>query len=337
MKNNVIKMNIIEIKNMSKEFNGLTAVDNIKFSLKKGEIFGLLGPNGAGKTTIISILATILKPSSCDATICGHDIINESDDVRRCIGIVFQDPSLDNDLTARENLDFHARLYDLKSDIRKKRIKQVLDIVELTDRADNLVKTFSGGMKRRLEIARGLMHYPKVLFLDEPTLGLDPQTRTAIWKHIEMLKEKEKITIMLTTHYMDEADKLCDRIAIIDHGKIITLDTPEKLKRQVGGDVIIIETKQTNKLKEKVELLKGVYGTKIEDSKLTITAKQGDKMIPKIVSLANKTKIKIDSVSLRRPSLDDVFLHYTGKRIRKEGASKHSQMMTFMKMRGMRR
>jgi ABC-2 type transport system ATP-binding protein len=285
-------MNIIEIKNMSKEFNGLTAVDNIKFSLKKGEIFGLLGPNGAGKTTIISILATILKPSSCDATICGHDIINESDDVRRCIGIVFQDPSLDNDLTARENLDFHARLYDLKSDIRKKRIKQVLDIVELTDRADNLVKTFSGGMKRRLEIARGLMHYPKVLFLDEPTLGLDPQT---------------------------------------------SLDTPEKLKRQVGGDVIIIETKQTNKLKEKVELLKGVYGTKIEDSKLTITAKQGDKMIPKIVSLANKTKIKIDSVSLRRPSLDDVFLHYTGKRIRKEGASKHSQMMTFMKMRGMRR
>ena len=218
----------IETKNLTKEFNGLKAVNNVSFGVEEGEIFGLLGPNGAGKTTTIKMLATLLNPTKGEAKVCGFDILKQRDEVRNSIGIVFQEPALDNRLTGYENLDFHARLYGLDSETRKKRIKEVLNLVELEDKANVIVRNYSGGMQRRLEIARGLMHYPKVLFLDEPTLGLDPQTRHRIWDYILQLNQKEKITIILTTHYMEEADILCQRVGIIDFGKIVALDTSQK-------------------------------------------------------------------------------------------------------------
>jgi ABC-2 type transport system ATP-binding protein len=224
-------MNIIETENLTKKFNGLVAVDSLSISIKEGELFGLLGPNGAGKTTFISMLATMLRPTSGTARLCRHDVVKEQDDVRKCIGIVFQNPTLDDELYGSENLDLHGRLYHLSKGLRKQRIKQVLELVELSDKARIQVKKYSGGMKRRLEIARGLMHRPKVLFLDEPTLGLDPQTRRKIWDFIMKLR-KAGTTIILTTHYMEEADYLCDRVAIIDHGKIMALDTPKNLKKK---------------------------------------------------------------------------------------------------------
>jgi len=224
----------IEVKNLSKEFNGLKAVKGISFDVKEGEVFSLLGPNGAGKTTTIKMLATLLKPSGGEAKIFGYDILKQREKVREVIGIVFQEPALDIRLTGKENLDFHARLYGLDSETRKQRIAQVLNLVELSDKADVLVKNYSGGMKRRLEIARELMHFPKILFLDEPTLGLDPQTRRKIWEYVLGLNKEEKITIILTTHYMEEADFLCQRVGIIDQGKIIAMDTPSNLKNSLN-------------------------------------------------------------------------------------------------------
>jgi ABC-2 type transport system ATP-binding protein len=224
-------MFVIETRNLTKNYNGLKAVDSVSFEVRKGELFGLLGPNGAGKTTLVSMLATIRKPSSGSAELCNYDIVRQQDNVRKCIGIVFQDPSLDDELHGRENLDLHGRFYHMNRKTREKRIKTVLGLVGLANRADMQVKTYSGGMKRRLEIARGLMHRPRVLFLDEPTLGLDPQTRRNIWDFIKKLK-KQGVTIILTTHYMEEADYLCDRVAIIDHGRIIALDSPKNLKKK---------------------------------------------------------------------------------------------------------
>jgi ABC-2 type transport system ATP-binding protein len=232
-------MSIIEVKELTKIFNGdLTAVDNISFTVEEGEIFGFLGPNGAGKTTTLNMLATLLRPTSGTATINGFDITKDQDNVRRSIGYVFQDPTLDIELTGRENLDFHGRIYGLTKEERQKRTKEILEVVQLTDRADALVKTYSGGMKRRLEIGRGLLHYPKVLFLDEPTLGLDPQTRRAIWEYIQRLNQEHNVTIILTTHYTSEADHLCERIQIIDFGKIVALDTAENLKARLEGDIV---------------------------------------------------------------------------------------------------
>ncbi|MFH0833007.1 MAG: ATP-binding cassette domain-containing protein [Candidatus Aenigmatarchaeota archaeon] len=224
-------MDAIKIENLTKKFNGFTAVDSVSFDVKQGELFGLLGPNGAGKTTTISMLSTILKPTAGTAKLCDYDVMKNQGDVRKCIGIVFQTSTLDDELTGKENLDMHGRLYHIDRVEREGRITLVLKLVDLTDKADVQVKKYSGGMKRRLEIARGLMHKPRVLFLDEPTLGLDPQTRRNIWDFIKKLKE-DGVTIILTTHYMEEADYLCDRIAIIDHGKIIALDTPKNLKRK---------------------------------------------------------------------------------------------------------
>jgi ABC-2 type transport system ATP-binding protein len=310
----------IKVKSLSKHFNGLKAVDNISFSVAKGEIFGLLGPNGAGKTTTISILATILSPSSCEATVCGYDVCGEPDNIRRCIGIVFQDPSLDEKLTARENLDFHARMYNIPGDERKKRIKEVLAMVKLSDRENSLVETFSGGMRRRLEIARGLMHKPKVLFLDEPTLGLDPQTRQVIRNHILELKQKYGVTIILTTHYMDEADKLCDRIAIIDHGKIIALDTSKKLKASLGGDLVILKGEGLHKIR--LDLKKISEKIKEFDSSMSLSVKDAEKAVPRIMRVADKNKVNVESISMKKPTLDDVFLHYTGRSIREEKADK---------------
>jgi len=239
-------INTIEVKELTKIFNGnVKAVDNISFTVKQGEILGFLGPNGAGKTTTLNMLATLLNPTSGTAKVNGHDILTETDAVRRSIGYVFQDTTLDIELTGRENLDFHGRLYGLDKNTRQQRIKELLELVKLTDRADSLVKTYSGGMKRRLEIARGLLHHPAVLFLDEPTLGLDTQTRRSIWEHILRLNQEKNVTVILTTHYTEEADFLCKRIQIIDFGKIVALDTPENLKSQLEGDVITLVFKDS--------------------------------------------------------------------------------------------
>ena len=228
-------MEIIKTDSLTKKFNGFTAVDNISFSVKKGEIFGFLGPNGAGKTTTIKMLTTLLYPTIGSARLSEYDIVKQRDNVRQNIGVVFQEPALDTELTGKENLDFHARMYGLSKDKRKKRIDEVLQLVDLVEKKDVLVKNYSGGMKRRLEIARGLMHYPTVLFLDEPTLGLDSQTRRAIWEYIKKMNKEENTTIFLTTHYMDEADYLCDRVGIIDKGKILVIDTTKNLKNSVGN------------------------------------------------------------------------------------------------------
>ena len=234
-------INTIEVKELTKTFNGnVKAVDSIKFNVKQGEILGFLGPNGAGKTTTLNMLATLLQPTSGTATVNSYDILTEPDAVRRSIGYVFQDTTLDIELTGRENLEFHGRLYGLDRNTREQRIKELLELVKLTDRANNLVKTYSGGMKRRLEIARGLLHHPVVLFLDEPTLGLDTQTRRSIWEHILHLNQEKNVTVILTTHYTEEADYLCKRILIIDFGKIVVLDTPENLKAQLEGDVVTL-------------------------------------------------------------------------------------------------
>lgn len=312
---------IVEIKNLTKKFGDFTAVDSISFSIEEGEIFGFLGPNGAGKSTTLSMLATLLTPTSGKARVNGYDIVEQRDEVRDSIGMVFQDSSLDEELTAYENMDFHGRLYRVPSETREEKIMELLKLVELDDRRDSLVKTFSGGMRRRLEIARGLLHEPKVLFLDEPTLGLDPQTRNKLWDYIKNMNKEKGLTIILTTHYMDEADRLCDRIAIIDHGKIIVTGTSSKLKDAIGGDVVTIETQD----KEKIEpLLKGCRWckeTKVHDGQITIHVKDAGKHVPEILNLAYKNKIKIDFLTINKPTLEDVFLHYTGKTIREQEAS----------------
>jgi len=227
---------IISVKELTRKFNGFTAVDNVSFSVKKGEIFAFLGPNGAGKSTTIKMLTTLLHPNSGHITMNGHDPVKSPDLVRKTFGIVFQDQSLDDELTAYENMEFHGIIYGVPDEIRKKRIEQLLKIVELWDRKEDLVKKFSGGMKRRLEIARGLLHHPLILFLDEPTLGLDPQTRNHIWSHIKELNKKEGITVFFTTHYMEEAERVADRIAVIDHGKIIATGTAKELKKRTKTD-----------------------------------------------------------------------------------------------------
>jgi ABC-2 type transport system ATP-binding protein len=312
--------NVIETNKLTRSFNSLTAVDKLDITVESGEIFGLLGPNGAGKTTTISMLCTILKPTSGTAKVNGFDIVKEAMQVRRSIGIVFQDPSIDDRLTGRENLFMHANLYGVPASEQKNRIDSILKLVELEDRADDLMRTYSGGMRRRLELARGLIHYPKVLFLDEPTLGLDPQTRDHVWKYIRELKETHDITVVLTTHYMDEADRLSDRIAIMDYGKIITLDTPPKLKETLEGDVITIKANNLDALFSVITEQMGLQKTRIVNGTIEITVRNGEGMLPRIVETATQNKIYVESISLREPNLEDVFLHYTGRMIRADGS-----------------
>jgi ABC-2 type transport system ATP-binding protein len=319
-------MYAVEIKNLTKKFNDFTAVDKINFTVNEGEIFGFLGPNGAGKTTTISMLSTLLNPSSGEAFVNGFNIKTHKDDVRKSIGIVFQDQSLDEELTAYENMDFHARLYNISKDVRKKKILELLTLVELQERKNDLVKTFSGGMRRRLEIARGLLHEPKVLFLDEPTLGLDPQTRNLIWAYIEKLNKEKKITIILTTHYMEEADKLCQRIAIIDHGKIIVLNTSKNLKESLGGDVITLHTQDYKKMNSLISKFHWYRSSKEHEGYLRINLINAEKHLADIVKLADKNKIEIHSISLNKPTLEDVFLHYTGTSIREEESTPKERM-----------
>jgi ABC-2 type transport system ATP-binding protein len=313
-------MDILKVENLTKTFNGLVAVDHINFSVKKGEIFGFLGPNGAGKTTAISMFCTLLKPTSGSAFVAGHSCTKEPDEVRKKIGLVFQDSSLDDQLTARENLYLHGLLYGIPRKELNQRIENVLELVELSDKANNVVKTFSGGMKRRLEIARGLIHYPEVLFLDEPTIGLDPQTRKHIWDYIIKLKKEQKMTIFLTTHYMEEAEGLCDKIAIIDHGKIISLDTPKKLKDSIGGDSIILYTANTKKLSS-------LFPKSTEyENKVIITVKNAGKEVQDVLIKVRENNIEVSEVEIHKPSINDVFLTLTGRTIREEDASFAEQL-----------
>jgi ABC-2 type transport system ATP-binding protein len=386
------EINTIEVQELTKVFDGtVKAVDGISFTVKKGEILGFLGPNGAGKTTTLNMLSTLLRPTSGTATVNGHDILAEPDAVRRSIGYVFQDTTLDIELTGRENLDFHGRLYGLERSIRQKRIKEVLELVQLTDRADNFVKTYSGGMKRRLEIARGLLHHPEVLFLDEPTLGLDPQTRRSIWEHILRLNQEKEVTIILTTHYTEEADYLCKHILIIDFGKVVVLDTPDNLKARLEGDVVSLLFKDPATIEKVRPLLEkkewvhkinvvasgnnyaamsrmmqimpkmsstlnmaetapAINSRTIEEKKtvpehvqqkpeqdaadkniqvegetcskcLNLLVDNGGHRIPEIVKLADEAGVILESVELRKPTLDDVFLSITGRNIREEEGS----------------
>jgi ABC-2 type transport system ATP-binding protein len=386
------RINTIEVKALTKVFDkDIKAVDGISFTVTEGEILGFLGPNGAGKTTTLNMLSTLLRPTSGTATVNGHDILTEPDAVRRSIGYVFQDTTLDIDLTGRENLDFHGRLYGLDRNTRQQRIKEVLEIVQLTDRADNLVKVYSGGMKRRLEIARGLLHHPKVLFLDEPTLGLDPQTRRSIWEHILRLNQEKNVTIILTTHYTEEADYLCKRILIIDFGNVVVLDTPDNLKAQLEGDVVTLLFKDQAAIETFRPLLEnkdwirrinvvasgnnyaaisrmmqatppqsnnmGMDGTMPQMTSMNVKAHKsgpehaqqkpeqteadksiqrggetcqkclnllvdkGGHRIPEIVKLAEEANVVLESVELRKPTLDDVFLSVTGRNIREEEGS----------------
>ena len=313
-------VNAIETSKLTKSFNSLTAVSELDIAVESGEVFGLLGPNGAGKTTTISMLCTILKPTSGTARVNGFDIVKEATQVRKSIGIVFQDPSIDDRLTGRENLYMHANLYGVPPSEQKNRIDRVLRLVELEDRADDILRTYSGGMRRRLELARGLIHFPKVLFLDEPTLGLDPQTREHIWTYVRELKKTHDITVVLTTHYMDEADRLCDRIAIMDYGKIIALDTSAKLKETLEGDVITVKADNLDALSQVIAEKLGLNKTQTVNGTLEITVRNGKSLMPRVMELATENKIFVESILLREPNLEDVFLHYTGRTIRSDTA-----------------
>lgn len=319
---------MIEVKDIRKSFGKIQAVRGVTFDVAAGEIFGFLGPNGAGKSTTINILCTLLKPDSGSATLAGHDVVARSDDVRSSIGIVFQDPSLDERLSAKENLHFHALVYSVPKSERETRIKHVLDMVELYERRNDVVRTFSGGMKRRLEIARGLLHHPRVLFLDEPTLGLDPQTRNRIWEYIRELRDKQNITIFLTTHYMDEAEN-CDRIAIIDDGQIIAIDTPEKLKGMVGGDVLSLVAKDNELAAREINTLFNLEPIEM-DSKLVLEVPNGEVFLPRMLQALD---VPIESISIRRPTLDDVFLKLTGRTMREETAGAMDTMRAHVRMK----
>jgi ABC-2 type transport system ATP-binding protein len=330
-------MSAIIIKELTKKFGEFTAVDSVSFSVEPGELFGLLGPNGAGKTTILNMLTTLLLPTAGDAEIAGYDLRRDPGEIRNSIGIIFQDPSLDIGLTGRENLEFHAMMYNIGSDERKKRIREVLDVVGLADKADILVENYSGGMKRRLEIARGLIHYPKVLFLDEPTLGLDAQTRRSIWDHIRNLNRNYGTSVILTTHYMEEADYLCDRIAIIDHGKIIALDTPSGLKNCLRGDCVSLT------IEGRVELIAAALGEKEWVKEIVPNGKTLDvilsdygKNIPYIFQTAGNLGIGISSINFSKPSLEDVFIRLTGSIIREQEGSKQSARRDRMRRRMLR-
>ncbi len=324
----------IVVRELTKTFGEVQAVRGVGFEVALGEVFGFLGPNGAGKTTTINMLCTLAKPTSGVATVAGHDVVRERDDVRRNIGLVFQDPTLDGYLTAEQNLRLHAELYGVQSDLVRPRMQQVLEMVGLWERRGSPVATFSGGMRRRLEIARGLMHSPRVLFLDEPTIGLDPQTRRSIWSYIRELKETEDITIFMTTHYMDEAE-WCDRIAIMDHGQIVALDAPETLKAQVGTDRVTIHT-DDNEAATAALLDRFGLEARIAEGAVSFGVPAGEQFVPRLFA---EFGLPIRSVSVSRPTLDDVFMSYTGTTIRdaEEDESKHRNRVMMQMMSGGRR
>jgi ABC-2 type transport system ATP-binding protein len=303
-------MAMIELEHLTKRFDDLVAVDDLSLEVREGEFFGLLGPNGAGKTTTLLMLTTLLKPTSGAARVNGFDAVREAGKVRRSIGIVFQDPSSDDTLTGYENLKLHGMLYGMPPALREDRITEVLALVDLADRKDGIVKHYSGGMRRRLELARGLMHRPKVLFLDEPTLGLDPQSREHIWAYVERLVREENITVVLTTHYMEEADRLCSRLAIVDHGRIVALDSAENLKRVLGGDVVTLGIREPNL--EAVRALGIVDAIERREGVVRLTVHDAKDRLPQIMAAIGA----VESVEVRPASLDDVFMHFTGREMR---------------------
>jgi len=328
----------IETKSLTKSFGDLVAVNDISFSVEQGEIFGFLGPNGAGKSTTMMIFTTLLKPTSGQALVAGFDVMKNAKHVRENIGFVQQETTVDEYLTGRENLLLQARLNHIPKNEINHRIDEVLDLIELTDKQDQAVVTYSGGMRKRLDIAGGLLHHPKVLFLDEPTVGLDIQTRRKIWEYIKKIHTEFEMTIFLTTHYMEEADNLCDRIGIMDHGKIQVIDSPQNMKNDLGNEIISLLVDESNNhnsfLSElkKIEFIKKIN----EDNlKLTLFVSNGTEVIPKIFQISSQLEIKITSISLTQPTLDDVFISYTGHEIRDDD-SKYNRKREHAKMKRLR-
>lgn len=309
----------VQTKSLSKHYGTVTAVDDISFSVDEGEIFGFLGPNGAGKSTTLMILTTLLKPTSGKALVSGFDVVTHAKDVRQNIGYVQQETTVDEYLTGRENLLLQARLNHIPKDEIDQRIDDVLELIELSEKQHETVVTYSGGMRKRLDIAGGLLHHPKVLFLDEPTVGLDIQTRRKIWEYIKKIHDEFNMTIFLTTHYMEEADQLCDRIGIIDGGKIQAIDTPENMKNAMGNEVVTLEYENdADSFVTEIKEIDLVNKIKEDGTKLTIFAAKGTELIPKIFQIATQLSVKIDTISLTRPTLDDVFISYTGHELRDE-------------------
>jgi ABC-2 type transport system ATP-binding protein len=309
-----VSLKSVVVEDLVRTYGDLTAVDGVSFAVEEGEIFGFLGPNGAGKTTTVSVLCTLLSPTAGRAEVAGHDVVERPDDVRRSIGVVFQETTLDQQLTAAQNLRFHGYAYGLSRSEVRRRVDELIPLLGLENRLDDEVRTYSGGMKRRLEVARGLLHSPRVLFLDEPTLGLDPQTRRRIWEHVRELRARDGVTVFFTTHYMDEAEH-SDRIAVIDHGRIVALDTPERLKDRVGGDVVTLEVDDPEAV---VRLLRERYelDPKTEDDTVIVSVDGGEAWLPEFL---RQVDARVSSIALRRPTLDDVFVELTGRAIREEG------------------
>ena len=328
---------VIKTEKLTKIFNGnLVAVDHIDFSVKSGEIFGFLGPNGAGKTTTINMLITILKPTEGEASVLGYSTAKEANAVRNIIGVVPQEFTADEDLTGYENILLCADLYGIRRNVSKKRANELLKLVELTAFKDKKVQTYSGGMRRRLELASGLINRPKVLFLDEPTLGLDVQTRAATWDYVRMLKKEFGMTLFMTTHYLEEADALCDRIAIIDHGKIIVVGTPSELKESLGGDIITLSIKQDVDITNIITKIKRVKEVKKENGLYMVKSESGEVTAPLIIEALRKKGYAVTKLSLTKPTLNEVYLQYTGRSLRdaeESGDSLYAKRM----MKAMRR
>ena len=311
--------NIIETNDITKRYEDFLAVDSINLKVPRNTVYGVLGPNGAGKTTLISMLCTILRPTSGTAKVNGYDIVKQAKEVRASIGIVFQSRALDDILTGREHLEMHASLYGVPKDVRAERIDEILELIALGKKVDEYVKTYSGGMKRRLEIGRGLIHHPKVLFLDEPTLGLDPQTRESIWDYIYNMTQTQDITVLLTTHYMEEADQLCDEVAIINKGQIITSDSPRNLKRELKADTITLKVSDPEAFVEKAKKLEFTKDIFLMGEEVKMMVERGENLVPDVVEFASSNGIHINSIEVEHPNLEDVFIKYTGSRIVGEG------------------
>ena len=313
-----------------KRYGDIVAVNGVSFRVKYGEIFGFLGPNGAGKTTTIHILSTLLKPTAGRALVAGYDVVREAASVRRSIGIVFQDPSLDEGLTAYENLYIHGRVYGLRGSALRERIEEMLGFVELEEYRDRLVRTFSGGMRRRLELARALLHEPRVLFLDEPTLGLDPHARTRLWEYIARLRAEKGVTIFLTTHYMEEAEQLCDRIAIIDKGRIVATGSPDELKSMLGDEVVYMRVSDPGKACKALERLESVKECKVlQGGRVSIHVPSAAQTIPELLEAAKNSGVRVVEVSYRRPTLNDVFIHLTGRGIEEESVDETERIRIY--------
>ena len=333
----VMSSNIIKVENLSKNFGKLKAVDSVSFEVKEGEIFGFLGPNGAGKTTTINMLTTLLKPSSGNAIVCGYDLAKNPNEVRRNVGVVPQEYTSDEEMNGYNNVVLCADLYGIPRSDSKPHVKELLRLVELEGAEGRKVSTYSGGMRRRLELACGLINYPKLLFLDEPTLGLDVQTRTAVWKYIKTLKDEYRMTLFMTTHYLEEADSLCDRIALIDHGKIIRIGSPEELKASIGGDVIVVGLRETEPdISSDIAQIKLVKDVKKNANIYRIKAEQGEDASPQIMDLVRSKGLHVTKISLTKPTLDEAYLELTGSSLREEEANRMqvwSQRVTMKRAR----